>query len=115
MALCLLFSHNTLAICSCERISIEMAYRQNSNVFEAVVRSVDAHSLKLEKKKVYKGVFYPRLEVVNSDCPVNFEAKKRYVFFLKSPQVRSLCEPHFEVTQTIQYESLINIISNQRK
>ena len=115
MVLCLLFSHNTLAICSCERVSLELAYGQSSNVFEAVVRSVDAHSLKLEEKKVYKGVFYSRLEVVKSDCPVNFEAKKRYVFFLKSPQVRSLCEPHFEVTQNIQYDSLLKIINKQRK
>ena len=115
MVLCLLPSLNALAICSCERVSLELAFRQNPNVFEAVVRSVDAHSLKLEEKKVYKGVFYPRLEVVTSACPVKFEAKKRYVFFLKSPQVRSLCEPHFEVTQKIQYESLLKIISKQRK
>jgi len=102
------------AVCTCERVSMELSLRVSAHVFEATIASIEQDDVALVNPKIYKGQSFSTVKVKQSPCPPQLQKGARMVFFLNSNEIKSECESHFLVDNKILFQNFKKILEKNK-
>jgi hypothetical protein len=106
----LLFSSQTFALCTCERVSLALGISKSSNIFHAKVIKISENQLSLKMVKTFKGKFLEKITLGSADCAPEFNVGDENIFYLNNDRIETQCDHFFSVSDKLMYQQFIKLI-----